>query len=70
MTYALKMTCLFTCRSGAQPEVDRARSYPLIKEALAQHAHCRVVIKGFYGSELAKVKRYCSVVTVRITQQL
>ncbi|MEZ8788819.1 bifunctional aspartate kinase/homoserine dehydrogenase II [Vibrio splendidus] len=33
--------------AGAQPEVDRARSYPLIKEALAQHAHCRVVITGF-----------------------
>ncbi|KAB0481704.1 bifunctional aspartate kinase/homoserine dehydrogenase II [Vibrio sp. IB15] len=32
---------------GAQPEVERARSYPLIKEALAQHAHCRVVITGF-----------------------
>jgi aspartokinase/homoserine dehydrogenase 2 len=32
---------------GAQPEVDRARSYPLIKESLAQHAHCRVVITGF-----------------------
>ncbi|PQJ55813.1 bifunctional aspartate kinase/homoserine dehydrogenase II [Vibrio chagasii] len=32
---------------GAQPEVDRGRSYPLIKEALAQHAHCRVVITGF-----------------------
>ncbi|OMO24989.1 bifunctional aspartate kinase/homoserine dehydrogenase II [Vibrio lentus] len=33
--------------AGAQPEVNRARSYPLIKEALAQHAHCRVVITGF-----------------------
>ncbi|MBY7732893.1 bifunctional aspartate kinase/homoserine dehydrogenase II [Vibrio splendidus] len=33
--------------AGAQPEVDRARSYPLIKETLAQHAHCRVVITGF-----------------------
>ncbi|WKY57893.1 bifunctional aspartate kinase/homoserine dehydrogenase II [Vibrio sp. SNU_ST1] len=33
--------------AGAQPEVDRARSYPLIKEALAQHTHCRVVITGF-----------------------
>ncbi|WP_102386712.1 bifunctional aspartate kinase/homoserine dehydrogenase II [Vibrio cyclitrophicus] len=33
--------------AGAQPEVDRARSYPLIKEVLAQHAHCRVVITGF-----------------------
>ncbi|MFA0079154.1 bifunctional aspartate kinase/homoserine dehydrogenase II [Vibrio artabrorum] len=32
---------------GAQPEVGRARSYPLIKEVLAQHAHCRVVITGF-----------------------
>ncbi|MEZ8288550.1 bifunctional aspartate kinase/homoserine dehydrogenase II [Vibrio sp. 10N.237.312.B06] len=33
--------------AGAQPEVDRARSYPLIKEVLAQHTHCRVVITGF-----------------------
>ncbi|CCN47233.1 Bifunctional aspartokinase/homoserine dehydrogenase 2 (Includes: Aspartokinase; Homoserine dehydrogenase) [Vibrio nigripulchritudo MADA3029] len=32
---------------GAQPEVDRARSYPLIKESLAQHRQCRVVITGF-----------------------
>ncbi|MCF7504674.1 bifunctional aspartate kinase/homoserine dehydrogenase II [Vibrio sp. L3-7] len=32
---------------GAQPEVDRARSYSLIKEVLAQHTHCRVVITGF-----------------------
>ena len=30
--------------AGAQPEVDRARSYPLIKEALAQHAHCLSLI--------------------------
>ncbi|SBS66372.1 bifunctional aspartate kinase/homoserine dehydrogenase II [Vibrio atlanticus] len=33
--------------AGAQPEVDRARAYPLIKEVLAQHTHCRVVITGF-----------------------
>ncbi|MCG6269146.1 bifunctional aspartate kinase/homoserine dehydrogenase II [Vibrio furnissii] len=33
--------------SGTQPEVDRARSYPLLKEVLAQHAHHRVVITGF-----------------------
>ncbi|MGR5177835.1 bifunctional aspartate kinase/homoserine dehydrogenase II [Vibrio parahaemolyticus] len=32
---------------GTQPEVDRAKSYPLIKEVLAQHAHHRVVITGF-----------------------
>ena len=32
---------------GAQPEVDRAQSYPLIKSTLAQHAHHRVVITGF-----------------------
>ncbi len=32
---------------GAQPEVDRARSYPLIKEALAQHRQCRIIITGF-----------------------
>ncbi|UYI46850.1 bifunctional aspartate kinase/homoserine dehydrogenase II [Vibrio natriegens] len=33
--------------AGTQPEVDRARSYPLIKEALAQHSHKRVIITGF-----------------------
>lgn len=33
--------------SGTQPEVDRARSYPLLKEVLAQHAHHRVIITGF-----------------------
>ncbi|MGF1802515.1 bifunctional aspartate kinase/homoserine dehydrogenase II [Vibrio gigantis] len=38
--------------AGAQPEVDRARSYPLIKEALAQHAHCRVVITGFMAQNI------------------
>ena len=27
--------------------MDRARSYALIKESLAQHSHCRVVITGF-----------------------
>ncbi len=32
---------------GAQPEVDRARSYPLIKEVLAQHSRKRVIITGF-----------------------
>ncbi|CAH0527218.1 bifunctional aspartate kinase/homoserine dehydrogenase II [Vibrio hippocampi] len=32
---------------GTQPEVDRAQSYPLIKEMLAQHQHHRVVITGF-----------------------
>lgn len=33
--------------TGTQPEVDRARSYPLIKEALAQHSQKRVIITGF-----------------------
>ncbi|MCA0937695.1 bifunctional aspartate kinase/homoserine dehydrogenase II [Vibrio alginolyticus] len=33
--------------AGTQPEVDRARSYPLIKETLAQHSHKRVIITGF-----------------------
>ena len=32
---------------GTQPEVDRGRSYGLLKEALAQHSHHRVVITGF-----------------------
>ncbi|WP_199479215.1 bifunctional aspartate kinase/homoserine dehydrogenase II [Vibrio harveyi] len=33
--------------TGTQPEVDRARSYALIKEALTQHSHKRVIITGF-----------------------
>lgn len=32
---------------GAQPEVDRGRSLPLLKEKLAQHGKLRVVITGF-----------------------
>jgi aspartokinase/homoserine dehydrogenase 2 len=39
--------------AGAQPEVDRARSYALIKESLAQHSHCRVVITGFMAQNSA-----------------
>ncbi|EKO3505336.1 bifunctional aspartate kinase/homoserine dehydrogenase II [Vibrio fluvialis] len=39
--------------SGTQPEVDRARSYPLIKEVLAQHAHHRVIITGFMAQNEA-----------------
>ncbi len=33
--------------AGTQPEVDRSRSYPLVKKVLAQHAHHRIVITGF-----------------------
>ena len=32
---------------AAQPEVDRAQSWPLLKEQLAQYNHQRVVITGF-----------------------
>jgi aspartokinase/homoserine dehydrogenase 2 len=32
---------------GAQPEVDRAKSYPLLKSELSQHSHNRIVITGF-----------------------
>ncbi|MDF5642870.1 bifunctional aspartate kinase/homoserine dehydrogenase II, partial [Vibrio parahaemolyticus] len=39
--------------AGTQPEVDRARSYPLIKEVLAQHNHKRVVITGFMAQNEA-----------------
>lgn len=39
--------------AGTQPEVDRARSYPLIKEILAQHNHKRVVITGFMAQNEA-----------------
>ncbi|EOB3604422.1 TPA: bifunctional aspartate kinase/homoserine dehydrogenase II [Vibrio vulnificus] len=39
--------------TGTQPEVDRARSYPLIKEVLAQHSHRRVVITGFMAQNQA-----------------
>ncbi|CAH8194913.1 bifunctional aspartate kinase/homoserine dehydrogenase II [Vibrio aestuarianus] len=33
--------------TGTQPEVDRSRSYPLLKEILAQHVHHRIIITGF-----------------------
>lgn len=33
--------------AGTQPEVDRARSYPLLKAVLAQHSQRRIVITGF-----------------------
>ncbi|OHY91559.1 bifunctional aspartate kinase/homoserine dehydrogenase II [Vibrio rotiferianus] len=39
--------------AGTQPEVDRARSYVLIKEALAQHNHKRVIITGFMAQNEA-----------------
>ncbi|MFM2583838.1 bifunctional aspartate kinase/homoserine dehydrogenase II [Vibrio campbellii] len=39
--------------AGTQPEVDRARSYVLIKEALAQHSHKRVIITGFMAQNEA-----------------
>ncbi len=39
--------------AGTQPEVDRARSYPLIKEALAQLSHKRVIITGFMAQNEA-----------------
>lgn len=37
--------------AGTQPEVDRARSYPLLKEILAQHTHHRIVITGFMAQD-------------------
>ena len=33
--------------TGTQPEVDRSRSYPLLKEILAQRVHHRIIITGF-----------------------
>lgn len=39
--------------AGTQPEVDRARSYPLLKEILAQHTHHRIVITGFMAQDSA-----------------
>ncbi|NIY87790.1 bifunctional aspartate kinase/homoserine dehydrogenase II [Vibrio campbellii] len=39
--------------AGTQPEVDRARSYVLIKEVLAQHSHKRVIITGFMAQNEA-----------------
>ena len=39
--------------AGTQPEVDRARSYLLIKEVLAQHSHKRVIITGFMAQNEA-----------------
>lgn len=37
--------------AGTQPEVDRSRSYPLIKKVLAQHAQHRIVITGFMAQD-------------------
>ncbi len=36
---------------GAQPEVDRCRSWPLLKEVLAQHPNSRLVITGFMAKD-------------------
>ncbi|MDF2155694.1 bifunctional aspartate kinase/homoserine dehydrogenase II [Vibrio sp. CAU 1672] len=33
--------------AGTQPEVDRGRSYPLLKDVLAQYQHQRVIMTGF-----------------------
>lgn len=33
--------------AGTQPEVDRARSWPLLKEVMAQHPNHRLVVTGF-----------------------
>ncbi|WP_087020222.1 bifunctional aspartate kinase/homoserine dehydrogenase II [Thaumasiovibrio subtropicus] len=38
---------LLRAEHAAQPEVDSAKSWPLVKQELAQHAHHRVVITGF-----------------------
>ncbi len=38
---------ILRAEAGTQPEVDRARSYPLLKAVLAQHNQRRVVITGF-----------------------
>ncbi|PMN69792.1 bifunctional aspartate kinase/homoserine dehydrogenase II [Enterovibrio norvegicus] len=38
---------------AAQPEVDRASSWPLLKEQLVQHNHHRVVITGFMAQNRA-----------------
>lgn len=42
--------------AGTQPEVDRARSYPLLKAVLAQHTQRRVVITGLWRK---RTGRYC-----------
>ncbi|WP_375752294.1 bifunctional aspartate kinase/homoserine dehydrogenase II [Vibrio sp. HN007] len=39
---------------ATQPEVDSARSWPLVKEVLAQHSHHRLVITGFMAQNLAE----------------
>jgi aspartokinase/homoserine dehydrogenase 2 len=36
---------------GTQPEIDRSRSWPLIKEVLAQHPQRRLVITGFMAKD-------------------
>lgn len=38
---------------GTQPEVDRGRSYELVKSVFAQHSHHRIVITGFMAQNNA-----------------
>jgi aspartokinase/homoserine dehydrogenase 2 len=38
-------------KPSAQPEIDRAKSYPRLKEILAQNAHQRIVITGFIAQD-------------------
>ncbi|WP_099610268.1 bifunctional aspartate kinase/homoserine dehydrogenase II [Vibrio fujianensis] len=44
---ALDARDFLRAENGPQPEVDRARSYPLLKEALIQQTQQRIVITGF-----------------------
>ncbi|WP_413285676.1 bifunctional aspartate kinase/homoserine dehydrogenase II [Vibrio sp. MA40-2] len=38
---------------GTQPEIDRSRSLPLLKDILVQHPQCRLVITGFMAKNSA-----------------
>ncbi|PJC85639.1 bifunctional aspartate kinase/homoserine dehydrogenase II [Vibrio sp. HA2012] len=44
---ALDARAFLRAERATQPEVDRARSWPLLREALAQHSGHRAIITGF-----------------------
>lgn len=47
---AIDARTFLRAEAGAQPEVDRSQSWPLIKAVLAQHPRCRCVITGFMAA--------------------
>lgn len=52
-TVAIDSREFLRAEKGTQPEIDRARSRPLLQEILAQHPLHRLVITGFMAKDLS-----------------